>query len=90
MEETTTKMTYNKKKNKKVPTPPTTTGLDELKDHYFVIGTTGQAERYRKTKEAIATYVGATYGKEMWTLVHELKEATFTEPPELAEDATRG
>ena len=84
-------MGYKKKNGgKKAPQTPNTTGMEELKDHYFVIGTTGQAEKYRRTKEAIATYVGATFGKEMWTLVHELKEATFDEPQDIKDDATKG
>jgi len=66
-----------------------TTGLPELKGMIYTYGVPGQAVRYTKATKAIAEYAGTKYSKEMWNLVHNKEEATFTEPNTPADTATR-
>lgn len=64
-------------------------GIEELRGQFYIYGSKGQQERFTKTTKAVAEYAGSTCGKDMWELVHNQKEATFPEPPEPKEDASR-
>jgi len=65
------------------------TGLPELRGMLYTYGVTGQAMRYNKTTSAIAEYVATKYSKDMWNLVENKKEATFTEPDPPDDQATK-
>jgi len=65
------------------------TGLPELRGMLYTYGVAGQAMRYTKTTSAIAEYVATKYSKEMWDLVENKKEATFTEPDPPDDKVTR-
>ena len=60
-----------------------------LGKHVFTTGV-GQADKYRKTTEAIAEYAGRTIMNEMYVLILKGEEATFAEPAELAPDEAKG
>ena len=47
-------------------------------------------DKYLKTKRAIAEHVGTKFNKKMWSLVMKKEEATFEDPEEPDENATRG
>ena len=64
-------------------------GIPELAGHVYIVGP-GQADKFRKTTEAIAEYVGRVMMDEMYDLVYGGTEATFTEPADLPEDQTKG
>jgi hypothetical protein len=53
---------------------------EELGENVYKIGTSDQADRYIRTTEAIADYVGVEYGWDMRMLVKNREEAVFTEP----------
>jgi hypothetical protein len=55
-------------------------GNPELWGHIYTFGVPGQADKYRKTTEAIADYVGQKMMNEMWALVQNGKEGNFPEP----------
>jgi hypothetical protein len=55
-------------------------GNPELGGHVYTFGVPSQADKYRKTTEAIAEYVGQKMMNEMWALVQNGKEADFPEP----------
>jgi hypothetical protein len=55
-------------------------GNPELGGHVYTFGVPGQAEKYQKTIEAIAEYVGQKMMNEMWALVQNGKDADFPEP----------
>lgn len=65
-----------------VGTPLKFEGLAELAGHVFISGV-GQADKYRKTTDAIAEYAGQTIMDEMHALIITGEDATFPEPPEL-------
>lgn len=54
----------------------------ELRNNVYMYGTSNQGDRYIKTTEAIAEYVGKEYNKAMRLLVKNLKESVPTEPTE--------
>ena len=63
-------------------TPLKFEGLAELAGHVFISGV-GQADKFRKTTEAIAEYAGQTIMDEMHALIMTGEESTFPEPTEL-------
>jgi Zinc knuckle len=63
-------------------------GNPELGGHVYTFGVPGQADRYRKTTEAIADYVGQKMMNEMWALVQNGKEADFPEPKDPGDKPT--
>jgi len=65
--------------------------LEELGELIFKFNTKDQADKYLRTKEAIADYVGVEYGRNMRMLVENGTEKTFTRPrAPRNEDATPG
>jgi hypothetical protein len=64
-------------------------GIPELAGHVYIIGP-GQADKFRKTTEAIAEYVGRVMMNEMYSLVYNGTEASFTEPAELSDAEAKG
>ena len=64
------------------------TGIEGLRGSLYSYGTHDQVAKFMKTTEAIAEYTGTTYkhGKEMWTLIQDKQEPTFTEPSPPADD----
>lgn len=68
---------------------PAKDGIPELAGHVYIVGP-GQADMFRKTTDAIAEYVGRVMMDEMYDLVYNGKEATFTEPADLSEDDAKG
>jgi len=87
-------MSEEKKKNPRsggevTPSTGSELGFEEFKRAQYTFGVPGQANKYNRTTKAIAEYAKITYGKEMWKLVNESVETTFTEPPEPNEKATR-
>jgi hypothetical protein len=63
-------------------------GNPELGGHVYTFGVPGQAEKYRKTTEAIAEHVGQKMMNEMWALVQNGKEAEFPEPEDPGDKPT--
>ena len=68
------------------------TGIEELRGHYYVYGQADQALRFHATTKAIAEYAAQNMkmGKEMWKLIKEGKETTFNDPEDPGADATPG
>ena len=64
-------------------------GIPELAGHVYIVGP-GQADKFRKTTDAIAEYVGRVMMDEMYDLVYNGNEATFTEPADLPETEAKG
>jgi hypothetical protein len=64
---------------------------EELGEHVYKIGSSDQADTFVRTTEAIADYVGVTYGWAMRVLVKNRKEKVFTKParPTAAKVTTR-
>jgi hypothetical protein len=50
---------------------------EELGEHVYKIGSSDQADTFVRTTEAIADYVGVTYGWAMRVLVKNRKEKVF-------------
>jgi hypothetical protein len=63
-------------------------GNPELGGHVYTFGVPGQADKYRKTTEAIAEYVGQKMMNQMWALVQKGKEANFPEPKDPGDKPT--
>ena len=66
------------------------TGKEELRGYNFVYDVEGQVEKYMKTCDAIADYVGTEISSEMFRLVKMNEETQFPEPAEVDEKATKG
>ena len=64
-------------------------GLDDLRRAMYTYGIPGQSNRYTRSTKTIADCAKIAYGKEMWTLVKELKETTFEDPIDPGEKATK-
>ena len=54
----------------------------------YVAGTGDRGDRYIRTTEAIADYVGRVYSPEMWSLVQNREETEFVPPEEPEGEAT--
>ena len=63
-----------------------------MSGRYYKYGAQDQAQAYHKTTKALADYAAQkmTAGKEIWTLIHEGKEATFEDPEDPGNGATPG
>ena len=55
----------------------------------YTYGVEGQQERYLAVTKAIAEYAAVKHSKELWTLITEKTEASFTEPPDPGDTVTR-
>jgi hypothetical protein len=67
-------------------------GIEELKGFYYVYGKATQAQVYHKTTRAIADYAAQniTSGKEMYRLILDGTETTFSDPEDPGKEATPG
>jgi hypothetical protein len=83
------KQTYKTITATAVVATPHDTGIPELAGHVYIVGP-GQADRFRKTTEALAEYAGRNFMEEMHDLVLNGAEATFPEPPDLPDDQAKG
>jgi len=63
-------------------------GDEDLYKYQFQLGVPGQKESMRKARRAIADWAKVNLSKEIWNLIENNKEATFTEPDDPGKDAT--
>jgi hypothetical protein len=64
-------------------------GIPELAGHVFIYGP-GRADKFRKSREAVAEYSGRNFMSEMYDLIQNGTEATFPEPADLPDADAKG
>ena len=64
-------------------------GIPELAGHVYIYGT-GQADKFRKTTQAIGEYAGRVMMEEMYDLICNGKEGDFPEPTDLPDAEAKG
>ena len=80
-------------KSGKSPATTTTTQpyvVGELKGKIYHYGTPNQAAVFNKVSKAIAEHASICISEEMWSLMHDKKEAEFEEPKDPGSKATKG